>query len=152
MDYLLKPLDPDELIEAVEKVYKSKAKDVFNSKLNRLLEQVEENRVHKITLKTMESIHIVETKDIIFCGAEKNYTTFFLVDGRQIIVSKTLREYEALFSPKEFMRTHQSYLVNLNHIVQYDKGDKNYLVMTGAHKVPVAIRKKEQVMQFFKDI
>jgi two-component system LytT family response regulator len=154
IDYLLKPLDPDELIEAIARVHKKISKQLISNRVDLFLNQIElrNSVLKKITLKTAESIYIINIEDIIYCEASKNYTTFVLVNKQKILVSKNLREYEQLLPSHVFLRPHQSYLVNLKHITQYEKGEKNCLVMTDNYAIPVSTRKKEQVMQYFKNI
>jgi two-component system LytT family response regulator len=139
VDYLLKPIDPDDLVDAVERIDKQRKME-FKKTIDRL------------TLKTADNIHVVHVQDIIYCAADKSYTTFYLVGGEKIMVSKNLREYELALAGSDFLRVHQSYLVNLNQIVRYEKGDKNILILTENHEVSVSVRKKEQLMQFFNQI
>lgn len=149
IDYLLKPIDPDEFAQAIEKAKKKVQQSMLTQRLNLVLQTMENQHedIKKLTLKTNDSIHIVPTSDIIYCAAERSYTTFYLMHGKKIMVSKTLGDYENLLPKNSFIRPHQSYLVNLNHIVRYDKGDKNVLVTIEDHHIPVAVRKKEMVMQ-----
>lgn len=154
IDYLLKPIDPDDFINAVNKAHQKVLKESMNSRLNLFLQNMmhQNEEIKNITLNTAENFHLVKIQDIIYCEAYKNYTTFHLTQGKPITVSKNLREYEELLPTSSFMRPHQSYLVNFNHVVRYEKGDKNLLITTGQHQVPVAIRKKEQVIQFLKQL
>ena len=153
IEYLLKPIDPDDLIEAVEKA----SSLIQNKKLNERIELFLSHAVpksppiKKITLTTTDSIHIVNIEDIIFCEADRNYTTFYLPKKEKILVSKSLKEYEELLPSEQFLRCHQSFLVNLNHITRYEKAD-NYLVCTDEHHISVSLRKKEQLMQFLKKL
>ncbi|BDS15400.1 LytR/AlgR family response regulator transcription factor [Aureispira anguillae] len=154
IDYILKPIDPDEFILAVEKAQKKISQEHIKERLNFFIQNMElpNKSIQKITLKTADSIHIVKIEDIIYCQADRNYTTFYFVNGQEIIVSKNLREYEALLPSKNFIRPHHSYLVNLNHIVRYDKSDRNALISINDHKIPVSTRRKDQIIQFLKNI
>lgn len=154
IDYLLKPIDLDEFLEAIQKAKQKITQDQWNEQMGLFLQNVENpnTQIKKLTLKTSDSIHIVNLEDIVYCESDRNYTTFHLFDDRKILVSKSLREYETLLPKKNFMRTHQSYLVNFDHVIRYEKGDKNYLVTTGEKQVPVAIRKKEQVLNFLSNL
>jgi two-component system LytT family response regulator len=153
IDYLLKPIDPDELIEAIERTVDKINEKQISQRLELFLENIESKstRTKKITLKTVDNIYVVATADIIYCESEHSYTTFYLDNGQKIMVSKNLREYEDLLPKQNFMRTHQSFLVNLDKIVRYEKAN-NKLVMLNDASIPVATRKKEYLMKFFKNI
>ena len=105
----------------------------------------------KIVLSEQESIHIVKCSDIIYCSSEGNYTTFFTnsSDGK-IVISKNMKVFEDMLSPLGFIRVHNSYLVNINKIEKYDKGDGGFLYVSGGTKIPVSQRKKELLMTLFK--
>jgi two-component system LytT family response regulator len=119
-------------------------------KLDTLLLNLE--KLKKIVLKTAESIHIINVSQIIRCEADVNYTTFFLADGKKLMVSKPLKEYDELLGTVGFFRTHQSHLVNLEHISRYDKTDGGYLVMDNNVTVPVSVRKKDQLFDLFEKL
>lgn len=154
IDYLLKPIDPDDFIEAIEKAHQRLIKDSLEARIDLFLHNIshKETPIRKITLNTAESFHIVEVDQIVYCQADKNYTTFYLKDQAPIVVSKNLREYESLLPAAQFIRSHQSYLVNLQHVIRYEKGDKNHLVTTNDWTVPIALRRKDKVLQALKDI
>lgn len=154
IDYLLKPIDPDDFIEAIEKAHQRVLKDSLEARIDLFLHNIshKEAPISKITLNTAESFHIVEVDQIVYCQADKNYTTFYLSHQAPIVVSKNLREYESLLPSKHFIRSHQSYLVNLQHVVRYEKGDKNHLVTTNDWTVPIALRRKDKVLQALKEM
>ena len=150
IDYLLKPLQSTELIKAVQKAQQKLEKNQQSSHLSTLLLNLNQQKsdIQRLVIKTSESIHIINVNEIIFCQSDKGYTTFQLVENRTIVSSKILADYESVLPSSSFMRIHQSYLVNLHHVVRYDKKDKNTLVTLENHKLPVALRRKEQLMQF----
>lgn len=152
IDYLLKPIDPDDFIEAVEKAHQKVIQDSLAARMDLFLHNIshQETAITKITLNTAESFHIVGVDSIVYCQADKNYTTFYLKDQAPIVVSKNLREYEELLPSANFIRSHQSYLINLQHVVRYEKGEKNHLVTTNDWTVPISLRRKEQVLQALK--
>lgn len=152
IDYLLKPIDPDDFIEAIEKAHQKVIQDSLAARIDLFLHNIshKETAISKITLNTAESFHIVQIEQIVYCQADKNYTTFYLTNQAPIVVSKNLREYEELLPSSQFIRSHQSYLVNLKHVVRYEKGDKNHLVTTNDWTVPIALRRKDQVIQALK--
>lgn len=154
IDYLLKPIDPDDFIEAIEKAHQRLIKDSLEARIDLFLHNIsqKETPISKITLNTTESFHIVEIDQIVYCQADKNYTTFYLKNQAPIVVSKNLREYESILPTAQFIRSHQSYLVNLQHVIRYEKGDKNHLVTTNDWTVPIALRRKDKVLQALKDL
>ncbi len=153
LDYLLKPVDPDDLMKAINKAEKLVLKE-----LNTQLEVLEENLQtdsksnKKIILKTFENIHLVKIRDIIFCQSDNNYTHFHLLDNHKILVSNTLKEYDEMLREFGFFRVHQSFLINLGHIVRFEKADGGSIILANKHKVPVASRKREQLLELFERI
>jgi len=154
IDYILKPLDPDELVNAVSKAVGVIHKESMSVKLEALYDNLDmiNNNTKKIVLKTSDSVHIVNLKDIIRCESEKNYTHFFTVEKEKITVSKTLKEFNELLIDYKFFRVHQSHLINLAHIKRYDKQNGGFLIMDDNSSVPVSFRKKEDLMKLFKSL
>ncbi len=152
LDYLLKPIDPDELISAIQKTQLKMKNDDLTLKIQTLFDNVDHlsNRDKKIVLKTTSNIHIVNLYDIIRCQSDKNYTHFFTSDGEKIVVSKTLKEFDELLHGYSFFRVHQSHLINLSYIKRFEKADGGYLVMKDETRVPVSFRKKDELMKLFK--
>ncbi|WP_303919814.1 LytTR family DNA-binding domain-containing protein [Draconibacterium sediminis] len=143
IDYLLKPLDPEELISSVKKIKSSL--NVQNNQLKTLLENINTSYkpFQKLVLKTAESIYIVKTDDIIRVEAESNYCRFYIHNSPAIFISKTLKEYNKILQHSNFFRPHQSHLVNLNRIIRIDKQDGITIQMDDGSKVPVSFRKKD---------
>ena len=152
LDYLLKPIDPDDLIETIDRVSKTINETGSNMKLEALLENIssQSNEPKKIVLRTSESIHIVKVTDIIRCESSSNYTYFFLKDGKKLLVSRTLKEYHEMLDSKSFFRPHQSHLININYIDRFEKADGGYLIMKDGSNVPVSFRKKDQLLKLFE--
>ena len=148
LDYILKPLTAGDLLKAVEKANESKLHDETELKITTFLSNLE--KIKKIVLRTSESIHIIPIKNIIRCEADVNYTTFYIDTGAKLLVSKTLKDYSDMLEPSGFFRTHQSHLVNLDHILRYDKADGGHLVMADDSIVPVSSRKKEELFKLFE--
>jgi len=148
LDYILKPITAGDLLQAVEKANESINKEENELKINTFLSNLE--KIKKIVLKTSESIHIVRIKNIIRCEADVNYTTFYLDNDEKLLVSKTLKEYAELLDSSGFFRTHQSHLVNHDHILRYDKTEGGHLVMDDESIVPVASRKKDELFKLFE--
>ena len=106
----------------------------------------------KLVLKTHESVHVVDLDNIIRCEADRNYTSFFLHDGKKILVSKTLKEYETLLSGNQFFRVQQSHLVNLNYVNRFDKKNGGSVVMKDGSEVPLSPAKKDMFFKVLESI
>ena len=152
LDYVLKPVNIDELVEAVEKARESVANKSLSKKISTFLDNLNNSSPDekKIVLKTQESIHIVKVSTIIRCESFHNYTEFYISGAKKLVVSRTLKEYENLLSEFGFFRVHQSHLININCINRFEKTDGGYLVLTDGTQVPVAKRKKEELLQLFE--
>jgi two-component system LytT family response regulator len=147
LDYVLKPINSADLFRAIERANERLSNDEMAGKLNALLSNLD--KLRKVVLKTAESIHIINVDTIIRCEADVNYTTFFLVNGKRLLVSKPLKDYDELLCPAGFFRTHQSHLINLDHMLRYDKNDGGYIVMDDNSPVPVSTRRKEALFELF---
>jgi len=154
IDYILKPFDPDELINAIQKAGSLIQKDQLSLRLGALYENLDliNTSQKKIVLKTTDSVHIVKLNEIIRCESEKNYTHFYTIQSDKITVSRTLKEYNELLSQYNFYRVHQSHLVNLDHVKRYEKMGGGKLIMDDDSEVPVSFRKKEDLMRIFKNL
>jgi two-component system, LytTR family, response regulator len=153
LDYLLKPLDPEELVTAIQKAQQHYSANQQQTQLELLFEQIQQNgALKKLILKDSDNIYIVEIANIIRLEAEKNYTTFFLADTQQLVISKTMKEYEDILENKGFFRCHQSHLINLNYLSRIDKRDGGMLVMKDQSIIPLATRRKEALMQLLSKI
>lgn len=148
IDYLLKPLDANHLMEAVKKAEESMGKEVFDIKLNNLFANLERPKnLQKLVLKTADKIYSVAIQDIVNCESDTNYTTFNFINAPKLVVSTNLKEYEALLSPHGFFRTHQSHLINMayfDHFIKTDGG--NTIVMKNKTTIPLSVRKKEDFL------
>lgn len=147
LDYLLKPVDPLELKSALDKALEKVNGEKNIKQLETLNHNMIPNEKRRLVLKTQESIHVINLDDIIRCEADRNYTSFFLVGGKKILVSKTLKEYETLLSAHNFLRIQQSHLVNVNFVDRYDKKNGGAVVMKDLSEVPLSPAKREV---FFK--
>lgn len=148
IDYLLKPVSADELKEAVTKAIEQQAGKKQNVLLENLLLQLKDNRKkeeHRIALPGSRETRFILTAEIIHCEASNNYTTFYTNTGEKIIVSKPIYEYEELLGGYNFIRCHQSYLVNKKYIKSWVKEDGGYLLLSNGSKIPVSKQKREYV-------
>lgn len=147
LDYLLKPVDTSELKAALEKALAMLDERKDHSQFDALQKNIMPNEKRRLVLKTQESVHVVELDQIIRCEADRNYTSFYLVDGKKILVSKTLKEYETLLSGYNFLRVQQSHLVNIDYVDRYDKKNGGAVVMKDRSEVPLSPAKRDL---FFK--
>jgi two-component system LytT family response regulator len=147
LDYLLKPIDPEELAAAVDRAENQLSRN--NRNLEALIENLSNRHhgQHKIVLPTLEDLVFVQIDDIIRCEASGNYTMFHLLNGERIIVSKTLKEYDLILSDMNFFRVHHSSLININHVRKYVRGDGGYVVMCDDSQVTVSRRRKEDLLK-----
>lgn len=148
LDYLLKPIDINELRQAIEK-YKLKIGANQNRKLEQLLYNIQNKAPQKITLSTSEGLFFVEIDKIIRCEAQGAYTVFYLKDNRKIMVSKNLKEYENLLSEHSFMRVHNSHLVNIKEVQKYIKSEGNLILRDGS-EVAVSNSKRDEFLELMK--
>jgi len=142
LDYLLKPIDVEELISAISKVEKKNAID--KERVNLLLENFDSNTNKRLALPKDGGYSIVKIENIIRCEASDNYTTFHIEDKKPILVSKTLKEFEKLLPKDQFLRVHQSHLINLNKVEEYYKTDGAYVLMEDGSTVSISRRKKDE--------
>ena len=151
VDYLLKPVDPDELIVAVQKI--SKVNNSTQENYDLLLNTVKEQSAPKrMALHTLEKIHVTDIADIVRCESNGNYTTFYFKSGQKLLVTKTLKEYDQMLSEYKFARVHQSHLINAQQIKEFVKVDGGYIVMHDGSKIPVSLRKKSVVMKLLENL
>lgn len=147
IDYVLKPVDPQDLVAALKKAEQAVDKSEQQISVSNLVQNNKEEGVNqKIILKDAETVYLVAVKDIVRCESETNYTRFFLLDKRVVMVSKTLKEYDTLFEGHGFFRAHQSHLINLLHFDRYEKRDGGVVFMKDGSVLPVAVRKKESLL------
>lgn len=151
IDYLLKPIDPDELVESVKKV---KEMEKLSKDSYEILQEGIKNhkQLTRLALNTLEKIHIIEIEDIVRCESSVNYTSFYLKDKTRHMVTKTLKEYDELLSPLGFIRVHQTHLVNAKLVKEFVKTDGGYLIMKDGSNVPVSTRKKQAVVEALSNL
>ena len=147
VDYLLKPVDPDELVEAVAKL--KEHNESQGERLDILSNTMKEgNAPQSIALHTLEKIHIVKVANIIRLESSGNYTQFYFSDRPKLLVTKTLKEFDKLLQEHGFIRVHQSHLVNTEQIKEFVKVDGGYLMMVDGTKVAVSVRKKADLIKW----
>ena len=153
-DYILKPLNPVELINAVNNAFQECTEEQYKLKLDAFLNNFNSTipGVKKLVLKTSDKIHILDVKDIIRCESENTYTTFYTNTGNKILVSKPIKKYEEMLCPIGFMRTHQSHLINLNYISYFDKQLGGAIVMSDNSNIPVSSQKRAVLMEYLDSL
>lgn len=153
IDYVLKPVDPDDLVNALQKARILLDRNEQNLKVANLVQNKDKNQEEqKIILKDSETVFLVAIKDIVRCESEGNYTKFFLSDGRKITITKTLKEYDQLFKDHHFFRAHQSHLINLIHFDRYEKKEGGIVHMKDGSVLPVAVRKRDMLMTALENL
>lgn len=154
IDFLLKPIDSEELIAAFDRVIKH----IKNSFLQDQLQVMQESltkitlKEKKIVLKDSNSIYFVNVTDIIRCESDGQYTEFYIENTKKIVISKSLKEYEEMLESYGFIRPHHSHLININKILRFNKGDGGTLVMQNNDEIPVSHRKKAQILQILDSL
>ena len=150
LDYLLKPIDGKDLKTAVTKAEQRywPVKQQL-SLLKQHLHNNEKNLPDKIALPYQNGVTFIEIKNIICCESENNYSRFFTTDGKQHMVSKTLGHIQEVLESRNFLRVHRQYLVNLDHIKKYVRGEGNYLILSNNQSIPVARNQKERLIEKF---
>lgn len=148
LDYLLKPIDHEELKKAVERV-KGHLQHPLPQQLEILLQKIhsQSSSINKIALPTMEGLQMIPVDSIISCESDRNYTSLLLKGKQKIIVSKILKDIEEMLEEYSFLRVHHSHIVNLNEISKYVKGEGGYLVMSDGSSVDVSRSRKEILLQ-----
>ncbi|WP_170110213.1 LytR/AlgR family response regulator transcription factor [Flavilitoribacter nigricans] len=148
LDYILKPVHNKELVGAVQK-FKAVNKQDSIVRIDNLLSNIQAERQRKpvkIALASRESIEFVAPDDIILCEADSNYSKVFLINGKMRLISKTLRDFEEMLEPQGFFRPHNSFVINLEYVQEFQRLDGGYLVMKNKMKVPVSKQKRSQVL------
>jgi two-component system, LytTR family, response regulator len=154
IDFLLKPIAPDELIEAFDKVNKHIKNNFLQDQLQVMQDSLNKitHKEKKIVLKDSNSIYFVNVNDIIRCESDGQYTEFWIENTKRIVISKSLKEYEEMLEPYGFIRPHHSHLINTNKILRFDKVDGGSLIMQNNDEIPVSHRKKTQILHILDSL
>jgi two-component system LytT family response regulator len=147
LDYLLKPVELDDLRTAIEKARKRQTPDNLLVPLLLNNTGIGKRRIARIALPTMEGYLFVNVDEIIHCDADDNNTMIHFADGHKMLITKTLKDLEELLEGNDFCRIHHSHLVNINHIRKYVRGNAGYVVMTNGASVNVSRSRKEQFLK-----
>ena len=152
IDYLLKPIDINELVAAVSKAQIQLKSRSVNQGLNLLLQNMAQpaTRLQKLTLPTMEGMTFVNIDEILYCKSDGNYTSFHLMGGQSLLVTRQIGTYEDLLPEPLFCRIHRQYIINVNKVTKYIKGRGGYVVMSDGKVIDVSVRKKEDFLNAYK--
>lgn len=151
LNYLLKPVDPDDLIATMSRIEKIKTvptREQFELLIQNM-KPTEKVTPQRIALTHNDGLIFVRTSDILYCEAESNYTCVHLADGKKIVVSKVLKDLDEALSGPDFFRVHGSYLVNLNHIKRFVRGEGGYLVMDNDTTISVSRSRRQEFIELF---
>lgn len=150
LDYILKPVNEVEFCAAIQSACETIEEHRMETQVNNFFEHYEKKtQSKKIVLKTCDSIHLVDISDIMYCVSDNSYTTFYIKDKKEIIVSKSLKEFENLLLVYSFFRPHQSYLVNLHFIEKITKTDGGSIILSNKKEIPIAHRRKQALLDVF---
>jgi two-component system LytT family response regulator len=154
IDYLLKPILTDELIDAVNKV-KQRAvpgQSATKGQVEQLYNDIKDPRkIHdKIAVPTNEGFIMIPLDQIIYCHASSNYTEFYLVDNKCILSSYTLKQYDEILTTHSFFRAHRSYLINLAHVKMYKRGEGGEIMMSNGHEIELSRTHKDEFLHLLK--
>jgi two-component system LytT family response regulator len=152
LDYILKPVDPEELRNAVENALKTMDEKRDERQFEALQNNISPQQKRRLVLKTQESVHVVDLDQIIRCESDRNYTSFYLTENRKILVSKTLKEFETLLIGYNFIRVQQSHLINLDYVDRYNKGNGGSVVMRDGSEVPLSPAKREIFFKILENL
>ena len=149
LDYLVKPVEVEELKAAVEKVAQKRKISAGNERLEMLLQNLmhDKKEPQRIAIPSMDGLQFIETGNILYLEAKSNYTCFYLINNEKITVTKTLKDFEELLPTSIFIRIHHSYIINKNLVEKYIKGEGGQVVMKNGTVLDVARRKKEEFMK-----
>ena len=147
--YLLKPIDIDELIKAVEKIKAERADNqVRHAKV--LVDNIRATGSQKIMLPTLEGFEIVPVQDILYCEAVDNFTRFHFEHTAPLLICRTLKYFEEVLTPHRFLRIHRSYLINPDYVIRYSKGKGGYVTMKNDQELEVSPTRKKEFLDLFE--
>jgi two-component system, LytTR family, response regulator len=151
LNYLLKPVDPDDLRETIQRL-EEKRSAPSKEQIELLLQNIRQTMkpsVQRIALTTNDGMIFVATQDILYCQAESNYTTIVLKDAKKIMVSKVLKDIDETLSSSDFFRIHNSYLINLNRIKKFVRGEGGYVIMDDGTSISISRSRRQEFMEQF---
>ena len=151
LNYLLKPVDPADLQETIRRLVEKKSSP-SKEQIEMLLQNIRSNTkpaIQRIALTTNDGMIFVSTQDILYCEAESNYTYVVLKGGKKVLVSKVLKDIDETLSGNDFCRIHNSFLININHIKKYVRGDGGYVIMENDVTISISRSRRQEFMELF---
>lgn len=148
IDYLLKPIEPEDLIKAVDKVKTKFDSNLHMNRIDEILHHfgITEHRKNKLALPVEGKLAMIEYESIIFCESDGNYTNLHLAGGKKIMVSRTLKQIENMLPHPPFLRIHHSFVVNINHITEYIRGEGGEVKVSNGELLRVSRSKKDELL------
>ena len=147
LDYLVKPVDIEELKQAVEKAAHNRTNRTSSQQVALLLEHFQKKQLRRITVPTGDGLQFINLEDIIYLEASNNYTTIFLVNDRKFLVSRTLKDFEELLPQERFLRIHHSTIIHTFYVEKYIRGEGGQVMMRNGTMLDVSKRKKTEFLQ-----
>ncbi|GHN00585.1 DNA-binding response regulator [Cytophagales bacterium WSM2-2] len=147
--YLLKPVNIDELINAVEKIKSERASENYSTRAKLLVENFNSGK-QRIMLPTLEGFEIVDINSILYCEAADNFTKFYFETGTPLLICRTLKYFEDILTEHRFLRIHRSYVINPDFIIRYSKGKGGYVTMKNNQELEVSPNKKKELLEIFE--
>jgi two-component system LytT family response regulator len=151
LNYLLKPVDPDDLKETIRRLEEKKSSP-SREQIELLLQNIQhvgKPATQRIALTTNDGMMFVATNDILYCEAESNYTKVILTEGRKVLVSKVLKEIDEALAGPDFYRIHNSFLINLNRIKKFVRGEGGYVIMDDGANIGISRSRRQEFMELF---
>jgi two-component system LytT family response regulator len=148
--YLLKPIDIDELVKAVEKIKIERAEKNYTQHARVLVDNMKGGGQQKIMLPTLEGFEIVPISKVLYCEAADNFTKFYFDEGQPLLICRTLKYFEDVLQPHGFLRIHRSYMINPVFVVRYSKGKGGYVTMKNNQELEVSANKKQEFLSLFE--
>ena len=155
VDYLLKPVDEERLINAVNRAGKKLEQKSDNNNMETLMHNIQKAgtpKEMKLCIPSLKGFLVLKLEDIIVCEAERNYTVFYLVNKKPVTVSRTLLDYEEILKDTTFLRVHKSFLINLQHVTEYQRGEGGMVIMSNGMEIEVSRRKKDNFLAKVKEV
>ncbi|MBW7869312.1 MAG: response regulator transcription factor [Brumimicrobium sp.] len=152
LDYILKPIEEKELLHGITNAlevieFKMDTSEHYNTLLNNI-----KNENKKLVIRTKTSVYVIDIKDIVYCQSDRNYTFFYLMDGKKILTSRLLKDYEDILVQSNFIRCHRSYIINLNHLDRYDRRDGGIVVMKDGSEIPISRSIKDKFIEILESL
>jgi len=153
-NYLLKPIDENELNEAIIQWQNHKNENFGTETVTNLLEYLKKNGIlkNKIAIPVLDGLEFINVDEIMYCQSKSNYTNLFLKNGNELLISQTLKEAEKILNPYFFIRAHQSFVINPNYMRKYQRHDGGSIIMADGKVIPIGSNKKELITGIFETI